>query len=984
MIHKRSPLFWGPAGVGGLAYGLALARTLFECDPLRFGAGGGWLLAAGAGALGAGLAVALALFRGSDDTRAAFFPLWLAWIHVLAPAQDVNLLRGVVLLVGTPLLAAFLWWRPSEERGHPMEALGVGGIAFLVYLLTLQRTIGRADTFEFQVTAPVLGVAHPTGYPLYILIGKLFSLLPIGKIAARVNVTSAISAAIAAGTSFLTARRALRLDARAAALAALAFAFSPTLWSQAVIAEVYALNSALVVALLGGMLWLLMRPDAPPRQQAQMVAGLFLLLGLSFANHLTTVLLLPALALTLILARPRLTWREWGLSIALLAAGLMFYAYIPMRWPALHGGQGMRWGEFIGWVTGQRFSGALQLDAWWRDPGRWGIIWRLASTEYYWIGLALGAVGLAALAVRRWQAALVTALAYAAYTFYTLNYLIPDISVYLIPMHLILALWMAVGIHAVLKRLPAPLLQAAFVSGLALLPLALLWEGFPRFDWGDEQALEAWGREVLALPLAPDSAILADSEKIAPLEYLHRIEGIRPDMDMVVLGTEADYQTDLRARLAAGQTVYLARYLPGLEGEFYLRSVGPLVEVSTAPLTRLPDVDEELTFEWEEGIRLLGYQTDRAAAPAGENLGLTLYWTLDEPVSNSYAVRLRLVDSGGAAVWESQPAYAVSGRYPTAAWEPGEIIPDYHALALPYASIPGEYALEVALEPLFGGEPALLASGDAWARVMAVTVAVPTGPPADFRHQAAIDLPGWALLAADLPESAPSGSTATLTLTWQATPSAGPLDATLEAGGTTAPITFSAPAGSPYVQSVHRLAVPSGDAVDWWLRADGLRCGWLRPQGASCSLGVTAIAGEAAAEAIANFDNRILLTDLAIDRDRLQPGETLGVTLSWQSLQAITEDYTVFVHLLGPDGRLHGQVDAWPVQGTYPTSAWTPGEVIVDRYRVPLDYDAPAGSYQIEIGFYLLATNTRLPIVGPDGVPLDDRILVSGLVVGDE
>ncbi len=981
MTGKRSPLFWGPGAVGGLAYGLALARTVFEADPLRFGADGSWLLAIGAALFGAGLAIALALCLGSEHTGAVFFPLWLAWVHVLAPAYDVNPIRGIALLVGAPLLIAILWRQQPEARERPAEAFAVGGIALLVYLLTLQRTIGRADTFEFQVTAPVLGVAHPTGYPLYILLGRLFSLLPIGMVATRVNMTSAISAAIAAGVLFQIARRVLRLDTGVAALAALGFAFSPTLWSQAVIAEVYALHSAFVAAILGVMLWLLMRPDAPPRQQARMVAGLFLLVGLSFANHLTTVLLLPALALALVLVRPHLTWRQWGLSLALLAAGLLLYAYIPLRWPALHGGQGMRWDEFIRWVTGQRFSGALQLNAWIADPGRWGIIWRLISTEYHWVGLTLAAFGLAALAIRKWQAVLVTALVYAAYGFYTLNYLIPDINVYLIPMHLVQALWVVAGVCAVLERLPGYHLRAALVSGFALLPLALLWVGFPRFDWRSEQALEAWGRDVLALPLEQGAAILADSEKIAPLEYLHRIEGIRPDMDMVVLGTEAEYQADLRARLASGQTVYLARYLPGLEGEFYLRSVGPLVQVSTAPLTRLPDVDEALDLEWEEYIRLLGYRADRPDAPAGSDFGLTFYWALDESVARSYAVRLRLVGPDGAVAWEGQPAYAVSGRYPTAAWEPGEIVPDYHAIPLPYALVPGDYTVEAALEPLFGGEPAFLPGGETWAVVVPVTITAPSQPPADFRQGAAIHLPGWALLAIDIPEAAPGGSTASATLTWRAAPSAGALDAALEVGDETVPIALAPPGAGAYVQSVHRVHIPSGEAVAWQLQANSVSCGWLRPPGESCTLGTTEIAGEVVAEAIANFDNRMLLTSLEVDRDRLQPGEALGVTLTWQSLQAVAEDYTVFVHLLGPDGQLHGQVDAWPVQGTYPTSAWTPGETIVDPYRVSLDADAPLGSYQVEIGFYLLATNTRLPIVGPDGTPLDDRVLVGGLIV---
>lgn len=969
--------------VGGLAYGLALTRTLFEADPLRFGTLGKPTTALGIAALVALLVAVIALLLSKKNVPPTFSPLWLAFIHILAPSTNINITRGIILLIGAPLLTVALWrYPPQRESRSFLPCLIVGGIALLGYLATLQQTIGRADTFEFQVTAPVLGVAHPTGYPLYILLGKLFSLLPIGQVATRVNLTSVLAATVATCLLFETARRTLKLDTLTAGLAALTFAFGPTFWSQAVIAEVYTLHNAFVAAILGGTLWLLTHPEAAQDKQVKGVFLLFTLTGLSFANHLTTVLLLPALVLTLALTRPHLTWRQWGAAIGLLAAGLLLYVYIPLRWPALHNGQTMSLSEFIAWVTGQRFGGALQLGAWLHDPNRWDILWRLITTEYHWMGLALAGFGLAALAFQNWRAALITVLVYAAYAFYGLNYLVPDISVFLIPLFLIQALWMGFGVHAVLSRLPDRLrfLQATVLAIFALLPMATLWEIGPIFDWQDEQALEAWGRGVLSLPLAQDAAILADSEKVAPLEYLHRIEGNRPDLQIVVLGTEAEYQANLRARLSDGQTVYLARYLPGLEGEFHLRSVGPLIEVSTAPLEQIPPLDTSLDHEWADGIRLLGYRASCTNAPAGQTLGITLYWTLDAPVPHNYAIRLRLVTSDNEIAWETSPAYAVSDRYPTAAWKPGEVIPDYHTLTLPYSLPPASYRLEVALEPPFGGTPALLTDGTAWASIETITVSAPALPPTELHHRTAITLPGWVLLNVDAPESAPAGGTAPLILTWHRSPSAGPLRVTLEAGSSRLPISLDR-SGSPYVQTVHQVEVPTTESLIWQLQADEVHCGWLQPPTTACALATTDIAATMVTDALANFDNFVVLTNLEIERDRLQPGESLDVALTWQSLRTTTEDYTVFVHLLGPDGQLHGQVDAWPIQGTYPTSAWSPGETLTDRYQVPLDPDAPPGSYQVEIGFYLLATNTRLPVLSPDGTPIDDKILIGGLIV---
>src|SRR6185436_15036781 len=103
-------------------------------------------------------------------------------------------------------------------------------------------------------------------------------------------------------------------------------------------------------------------------------------------------------------------------------------------------------------------------------------------------------------------------------------------------------------------------------------------------DQSQDWALQRLGELILSQPLAEGAAILADSQKVAPLVYLQVAEGRRPDLDVVVLPDEASYRAALDERLAAGQTVYLGRYLPNLGGAYSLRSIGPLAEVSPLPL----------------------------------------------------------------------------------------------------------------------------------------------------------------------------------------------------------------------------------------------------------------------------------------------------------------------------------------------------------------------------------------------------------------
>src|SRR6476659_2694722 len=126
-------------------------------------------------------------------------------------------------------------------------ALALGALA--LYTATLLPGVGSGDTAEFQRVAPTLGVAHPTGYPLYTIMGWLWSQLPLGGTPAwRMNLFSAFAAALAVGTLFLAAH-ALGQSRLVAAAVALTLAVSSTFWSQATIAEVYAL-AALIQALL--------------------------------------------------------------------------------------------------------------------------------------------------------------------------------------------------------------------------------------------------------------------------------------------------------------------------------------------------------------------------------------------------------------------------------------------------------------------------------------------------------------------------------------------------------------------------------------------------------------------------------------------------------------------------------------------------------------------------------------------------------------
>jgi hypothetical protein len=110
----------------------------------------------------------------------------------------------------------------------------------------------------------------------------------------------------------------------------------------------------------------------------------------------------------------------------------------------------------------------------------------------------------------------------------------------------------------------------------------------------------------------------------------------------------------------------------------------------------------------------------------------------------------------------------------------------------------------------------------------------------------------------------------------------------------------------------------------------------------------------------ADFGGKVELLGYSLSAEAAAPGDRLTVTLFWRAQTEMEEDYTVFVHLAGPDGRLSGQHDGQPAGGTYPTSLWLSDEVVTDLHEVTIRADAQAGDHWVEVGLYVAETGTRL------------------------
>jgi hypothetical protein len=490
--------------------------------------------------------------------------------------------------------------------------------------------------------------------------------------------------------------------------------------------------------------------------------------------------------------------------------------------------------------------------------------------------------------------------------------------------------------------------------------------------------------------LAEDSAILADTKKFAPLYYLQQVEGLRPDLDIVLLGSEELYQADVRRRLAAGQTVYLARYLPHL-GEFYLRSAGPLVEVRTGPSRVAQDAvpagdaaSGDVIAGFEGGIQLLDVAVDEDPLDRSVH-HVTLWWQAQTGLTEDFLVRLRLVDRDGLVRWTSEGQRPVNGLYPTNAWRVGFPVSDYHEVTTPPWLPAGTYDLDVGLFAPFGGEGVAVNGGSSvWLTLERLDIQTASNPDPLPQARLYSFSDGTWLTGFDSAGKVTAGAPLVVDLAWRnvdedeslqfwwAAPQKGRAPAGHRQGEV---MRFALAAG--VLRSRHTIAAPS-EAGRFTLHVrlvdQVVRCGWLASPGNSCALdGVTVLAAQ---EGLANFEQRILLLEADVGRGEARPGDVIPVTLNWRGLRTMAEDYTVFVHLVGPDGRLHGQADSWPVQGSYPTSQWAGDREVEDPYAVSLEPNAPAGRYRVEVGWYDLETMQRLQIVNGEGEPVADSYAV--------
>jgi hypothetical protein len=426
------------------------------------------------------------------------------------------------------------------------QILSTFGLPFSLYMLTLAPTIYNLDSAELTTAVATGGILRATGYPLYLIIGKIWSFLPLGDVGYRMNLFSAFWGAV---TILLADRILRRLNvsswARFGALGLLATA--PYFWSLSLIAEVYTLQTALTaMVILSFMHW----GDKPtPARMALSV----LVLSLSMGNHAATVLLLPGVIWYTLSRHPRQLLQPKLIAAAILAvlAGLSVFLYIPLRFGAqpifnyagiydatgtFHPVNLRSLDGFLWLVTGRTFAGQMfgyQLPELKVELLRFGEqLW----VAFFAIGVVPGILGLVDMLKRDKSLGVMLTLMFAVNASFFINYRVIDKETMFLPTYLVWALFLGFGFQTLLKWIERGnrhvllnWLVRGIMVGAVFLAVGWNWVRVDRSDdWSTREQAELILDEV-----EPDSLIFGWWETVPAIQYLQLIEGRRVDVTAI-------------------------------------------------------------------------------------------------------------------------------------------------------------------------------------------------------------------------------------------------------------------------------------------------------------------------------------------------------------------------------------------------------------------------------------------------------------------
>jgi hypothetical protein len=335
----------------------------------------------------------------------------------------------------------------STPKAYVPFSLGI--VAFAVYLSTLAPVVYLGDSGELTAGAFSLGIPHASGFPIYSLLGKIFCMIPLGNIGFRMNLMSAVFSAVTVGLVYAIIFK-MTSSALSSAVAALYLAFMPLFWSQTVFAEVYPLHTFFVALMIRLLWWWDENKEFP-------CLLLFVFItGLSFGNHMQTVMLAPPVLYLIISGDKRalLNVRNFITISLVFSLSLSLYIYLPIRTEA---GAAIHWGDpntierFFAHVTTKSYRESIVFGA---TPSeylsRMGEALGVVITQYG-ILLILALWGWLKVPLARWRMFFTAVVFFDLLYTVFLNVVSFEITPFTLPTSIVLAILMGVGLGDVLR-----------------------------------------------------------------------------------------------------------------------------------------------------------------------------------------------------------------------------------------------------------------------------------------------------------------------------------------------------------------------------------------------------------------------------------------------------------------------------------------------------------------------------------------------------
>ena len=442
-----------------------------------------------------------------------------------------------------------------------LAPLVVGIVVAGAARLALLPGLAFWDTGEYQAVGPLMGTAHPTGFPTWVLIAWLASVVlqPLGDPAFRMNLLAAICLGVAAGVT-VDLTRVLTRSTALGIVAGLALGLTPAVWAIGTHAETHALHLALVAILL----WLLVgwedraRDPGDPLRHAQSdrwLIGATFVFALAVGNHSLTLLLAPAVGLFVLAVDPSI-WRRPGLiarcAAVLIASLVVVYLELPLRAgpfraPLVYGTP-ETWDGFWYVVLAEQFRGSVVDPL--GDLGTKALALVARATHEFGVLAPLIPLAFLATAVRRPRYALLTGTAAAITCFFAASYANADIGRYYLVPWLVAWTWLAILASLVAVAVATLVgaqgagpdgtgsrryartatIVAIGAAGLMLVPtLYAIPARYRAIDESQDRSAERWVDHALTV-MPQDALIVSWWSYSTPLWYAQRVDGRRPDL----------------------------------------------------------------------------------------------------------------------------------------------------------------------------------------------------------------------------------------------------------------------------------------------------------------------------------------------------------------------------------------------------------------------------------------------------------------------